>query len=150
MAKYFTLDELTYSATAVKKGIDNTPTEDAKNNLIELMEVLDGIREGWTEKCKENNWGSASIVVNSGYRCNALNKAVGGSQTSAHVLGTAADIEPKNGRNKEFYDYCKEYLRDKPFDQLINEKPINGIPSWIHIGLKNRNGEQRRMVFTIK
>ena len=149
MAKYFTLDELTYSATAVKKGIDNTPTEDAKNNLIELMEVLDGIREGWTEKCKENNWGSASIVVNSGYRCNALNKAVGGSQTSAHVLGTAADIEPKNGRNKEFYDYCKEYLRDKPFDQLINEKPRCDIPSWIHFGLKNSKGQQRGQIFTL-
>ena len=151
MAKYFTYGELTKSATADRLGIDNTPKEEyIQDNIIELMRVLDGIREGWTKKCKENYWGTAAIVVNSGYRCDALNKAIGGSKTSAHTLGTAADIEPKNQRNKEFFEYCKEYLDDKPFDQLINEKPVNGIPSWVHLGLKNRNGEQRRMVFTIK
>lgn len=152
MAKYFTLEELTYSATAVRKGIDNTPTENAKKNLIELMEVLDGIREAWTVICKDNNWGTAAIVVNSGYRCNALNKAIGGSKTSAHVIGSAVDFEPKNGRNKEFYDFLDTYLlvNDIMFDQLINEKPVNGIPSWVHLGLKNQKGEQRRTVFTIK
>ena len=150
MAKYFTIEELTYSATAVNKGIDNTPPEDVKNNLLELMEMLDGIREGWTDLCQTNDWGTGSIIVNSGYRCDALNKAIGGSKTSSHKLGTAADIEPKNQRNKEFYDYCKKYLEDKQFDQLINEKPVNGVPSWVHLGLKNGKGEQRRMVFTIK
>ena len=111
-----------------------------KKNLIELISVLDGIREGWTVLCNKNNWGTAAIVVNSGYRSDALNKAIGGSKTSAHSIGAAADIEPKNQRNKEFYEYCKEYL---------NEKPVKGIPSWVHIGIKNVKGEQRRMVFTI-
>lgn len=151
MGKYFSIEELTYSATAISKGIDNTPTStEVKNNLLELISVLDGIREGWTVLCEKNNWGTASVIVNSGYRSDALNKAIGGSKTSAHSIGAAADIEPKNQRNKEFYEYCKEYLEDKPFDQLINEKPVKGIPSWIHLGLKNRKGEQRRMVFTIK
>lgn len=151
MGKYFSIEELTYSATAISKGIDNTPTStEVKNNLLELIDVLDEIREGWTVLCKKNNWGTASVIVNSGYRCDALNKAIGGSKTSAHSIGAAADIEPKNQRNKEFYEYCKEYFEDKPFDQLINEKPVKGIPSWIHIGLRNRKGEQRRMVFTIK
>lgn len=150
MGKYFSVEELTHSATADKLKIDNTPTStEVKNNLLELISVLDGIREGWTVLCEKNNWGSASVIVNSAYRCDALNKAIGGSKTSAHVIGSAADIEPKNQRNKEFYEYCKEYLKDKPFDQLINEKPRCGIPSWIHIGLKNRKGEQRGQIFTL-
>lgn len=150
MGKYFSIEELTHSATADKLKIDNTPTStEVKNNLLELIDVLDGIREGWTVLCEKNNWGSASVIVNSAYRCDALNKAIGGSKTSAHVIGSAADIEPKNQRNKEFYEYCKEYLKDKPFDQLINEKPRCGIPSWIHIGLKNRFGQQRGQIFTL-
>ena len=150
MGKYFSVEELTHSATADKLKIDNTPTStEVKNNLLELISVLDGIREGWTVLCGKNNWGSASVIVNSAYRCDALNKAIGGSKTSAHVIGSAADIEPKNQRNKEFYEYCKEYLKDKPFDQLINEKPRCGIPSWIHIGLKNRFGQQRGQIFTL-
>lgn len=150
MGKYFSIEELTHSATADKLKIDNTPTStEVKNNLLELIDVLDGIREGWTVLCDKNNWGSASVIVNSAYRCDALNKAIGGSKTSAHVIGAAADIEPKNQRNKEFYEYCKEYLKDKPFDQLINEKPRCGIPSWIHIGLKNRFGQQRGQIFTL-
>jgi hypothetical protein len=153
MAKYFTYGELTRSATADRLGIDNTPKEEyIQDNIIELMRVLDGIREGWTKKCKENYWGSAAIVVNSGYRCDELNEAINGSKTSAHSIGAAADIEPVNGKNKEFLRFVEQYLLDNhiPFDQLINEKPVNGIPSWIHIGLKNREGKQRRMVFTKK
>ncbi|MEE0267151.1 MAG: D-Ala-D-Ala carboxypeptidase family metallohydrolase [Bacteroidales bacterium] len=153
MANYFTYGELTRSATADRLGIDNTPKEEyIQDNIIELMRVLDGIREGWTKKCKEECWGNAAIVVNSGYRCDAFNTAINGSKTSAHSIGSAADIEPVNGRNKEFLRFVEQYLLDNhiPFDQLINEKPVNGVPSWIHIGLKNREGKQRRMVFTIK
>lgn len=154
MSQYFTLDELTRSATADKLGIDNTPKEKyIQDNLIELIEVLDGLREAWTIMCEKNSWGNPAIVVNSGYRCDALNNAIGGSKTSVHSIGAAADIEPKNQRNKEFLRFLEQYLLDNhiPFDQLINEKPDkNGVPSWIHIGLKNRQGKQRRMVFAIK
>ena len=78
-------------------------------------------------------------MVNSGYRSEALNKAVKGSKTSEHMLGTAADIEPKNGRNKEFFEWMKTYVADKQFSQLINEYPDkNGCPSWIHISIRGR------------
>ena len=154
MAQYFTLEELTRSATADKLGIDNTPKEKyIQDNLIELMDFLDGVREAWTVMCEKNSWGTASIIVNCGYRCDALNEAVKGSKTSAHSIGAAADIEPKNQRNKEFLSFLEQYLLDNhiPFDQLLNKKPDkNGVPSWIHIGLKNRQGKQRRMVFAIK
>ena len=154
MSKYFTLDELTRSATADKLGIDNNPKEEyIKDNIIELIEVLDGVREAWTVKCEKECWGSPAIVVNSGYRCDALNNAIGGSKTSAHSIGAAADIEPKNQRNKEFLRFLEQYLLDNhiPFDQLLSEYPDkNGVPSWIHIGLKNRQCKQRRMVFAIE
>lgn len=154
MGQYFTLEELTRSATADKLGIDNTPKEEyIKDNITELIEVLDGVREAWTVMCEKNSWGTASIIVNCGYRCDALNKAIKGSKTSAHSIGAAADIEPKNQHNKEFLSFLEQYLLDNhiPFDQLISEKPDkNGVPSWIHIGLKNRQGKQRRMVFVIE
>lgn len=154
MSQYFTFSELTKSSTADKLGIDNTPKEEyIKDNITELIEVLDGVREAWTVMCEKNSWGTASIIVNCGYRCDALNEAVKGSKTSAHTIGAAADIEPKNQHNKEFLGFLEKYLLDNhiPFDQLISEKPDkNGVPSWIHIGLKNRQGKQRRMVFAIK
>ena len=154
MSQYFTLLELTKSSTADKLGIDNTPKEKyIQDNLIELMDFLDGVREAWTIMCEEKSWDNPAIIVNCGYRCDALNEAVKGSKTSAHTIGAAADIEPKNQRNKEFLKFLEQYLLDNhiPFDQLLNEKPDkNGVPSWIHIGLKNRQGKQRRMVFAIK
>lgn len=101
--KYFTIDELVRSDTAIIKHIDNTPSDDIKNNLIELIEnLLDPIREGWTEYCKINQLGSAGIRVNSGYRCKMLNKAVGGSNSSSHMTGFAVDIVPMNGQMRHF------------------------------------------------
>ena len=139
-SKYFTFNELTISDTAKKLKIDNEPKEEAtKDNIKELMRFLDGVREGWTKECKDKGYGDAAIVVNSGYRSEALNKAVNGSKTSEHLLGTAADIEPKNGRNKEFFEWLKTYLDDKQFSQLINEYPDkNGCPKWIHISIRGR------------
>ena len=139
-SKYFTFNELTRSDTANRLKIDNEPKEEAtKDNIKELMLFLDGVREGWTEECKDKGYGDPAIMVNSGYRSEALNKAVKGSKTSEHMLGTAADIEPKNGRNKEFFEGMKTYVADKQFSQLINEYPDkNGKPSWIHISIRGR------------
>lgn len=137
-SKYFTFNELTRSDTANRLKIDNEPKEEAtKDNIKELMLFLDGVREGWTEECKDKGYGDPAIMVNSGYRSEALNKAVKGSKTSEHMLGTAADIEPKNGRNKEFFEWMKTYVADKQFSQLINEYPDkNNCPSWIHISIR--------------
>ena len=76
--KYFTIKELCKSNTAIKYGIDNTPTPEVEQNLIALIEnVLDPLREAW----------GSPIIINSGYRCPILNKAVGGSKTSSHMSG---------------------------------------------------------------
>ena len=82
-SSYFTISELTASATAQREGIDNRPTESAYHLLHVLVEqLLDPIREAWGEP----------IVVSSGYRCKELNALVGGAKNSHHMLGCAADI----------------------------------------------------------
>lgn len=151
MGKYFTIRELCKSAKADELGIANIPNEEEIKHLEELIEVIDRIREEWTEVCEKNGWGRAAIRTNSGFRCEALNKAVGGSNTSAHRIGYAIDFEPINQHNEEFYEFLIEFLKENniKFDQLINEKPRCGIPSWIHFGLKNRKGEQRGQIFTL-
>ena len=81
--KYFCVEEMISSATALREGIDNSPTESAYHLLHVLVEqLLDPIREAWGEP----------IVVSSGYRCPELNALVGGAQHSHHLLGCAADL----------------------------------------------------------
>lgn len=148
--KYFTISELTRSDTASIKKIDNTPNKEITEHLIELVEkLLDPLRSAWAEYCDVNRLGNPAISVNSGYRCNELNKAVGGSLTSAHLTGYAADISPINGNMKVFQSWIAEAIEEFDFDQLIYERPKNGIASWIHLGLKNKDGMQRRQKFTI-
>ena len=133
--KYFTLTELTKSATAMRKKIDNTPTEAVKKNLTALVDkVLDPLREAWGQP----------IVVSSGYRSPKLNRAVGGVASSQHLLGQAADIHTvsdKPSENKKLYDLIKKLKL--PVDQCINEYGYN----WIHISYGPRN---RRSYFSIK
>lgn len=151
MGKYFTISELCESDKADELGIINVPNEEETKHLEELIEVCDKIREAWTELCEKNGWGRPSIRTNSGFRCEALNKAVGGKKSSAHRIGYAIDFEPNNQRNKEFFEFLSEWLRENniPFDQLINEKPKCGVPSWLHFGLKNSQGLQRKQIFTL-
>ena len=139
MSKYFSLKELIASTEAYKRKIDNTPGEEEKEHLEELMEFLDGIRSAW---------GSA-IIVTSGYRCPQLNEKVGGSKKSAHQAGYAVDCVPANNKKKKFFEFCKEYLKDRDFDELLFEKNNSGS-IWIHIALKSIDGKQRRKIRTLE
>lgn len=125
--KYFTLEELTRSDTASIKHIDNTPDESITEHLIELVE--NPIRERWAKYCDDNQLGNAGIRISSGFRNKELNKAVGGSSTSAHLTGYAADISPINGNMKVFQSWIAEAIEEFDFDQLIYERPRNGIAS---------------------
>ncbi len=150
MGKYFTISELCESDKADELGIVNIPNEEETKHLEELIEVCDKIREAWTELCEKNGWGRPSIRTNSGFRCEALNKAVGGKETSEHRLGYAIDFEPNNQRNKEFWDFMVDYVKTNNinFSQLINEKPRNGIPSWVHFSINGKKG-YRKQIFTL-
>ena len=84
--KYFKIEELTHRLTAKAHSIANVPTAEAEKNLEQLVcKVLDPLRERW----------GVPIYVNSGYRCPALNAKVGGSPTSYHLRGMAADISSR-------------------------------------------------------
>ena len=135
MPKYFKMQEMTYSLTAYKYKIDNTPPEEVKINLEELMEFLDGVRKAW---------GSA-IIVTSGYRCEELNQKVGGSKNSAHKYGWGVDMKPANNKLMKFFEFMKEYLKDKAFDECILETNSQG-GVWCHFALKGKDGRQRRKI----
>jgi hypothetical protein len=131
--KYFTIEELTRSTTARLRGIDNTPSQQVIDNLNALVDnVLDPLREAWGKP----------LHVNSGYRCRALNKAVGGVPASQHMRGEAADITAgSKDANRELYSLLKRL--NLPVDQAINEKDF----SWIHVSYGPRH---RRHFFAIR
>lgn len=149
--KYFTLEELTASVTARRLGLDNTPTPEHRCNIeMFVAQLLDPMRSAWVAKCANDKLGSNAINVTSGYRAFRLNAAVGGSKTSAHCVGFAADLVPANGRLAEFKKFCREWLKGKPFDQMISEdENAAGVPRWIHIGYKDQQGGQRRKLLSM-
>ena len=144
--KYFTLQEFVNSSTAKKLNISNNPEQWQIDNINELVDnLLDPLREDWGKYCLTNNLGKQGIRINGGVRSVALNNAVGGSKTSAHMIGSAADIVPVNGKMKEFKTFCVNWLKNKTFDQFISENENSeGVPAWIHLGYKNSNNKQRK------
>lgn len=145
--------ELTASATARSKGLDNTPTAEHRRNIeMTVAQLLDPLREAWAVKCANNpGWGTPALLVTSGYRGFALNKAVGGSATSAHCVGYAFDLVPRNGRLADFKRFCRAWLKGRAFDQMISEEENDaGMPRWVHLGYKNRQGGQRRQLLSMR
>lgn len=119
--KYFSFQEFERSETAYRHGIDNTLPDKLKGNVAALVDkVLDPLREAWGKP----------ITITSGYRCAALNKAVGGSATSHHCKGMAADLTTGNRvENRRIFQLIIDL--GLPFTQLIDEKNF----SWVHVSL---------------
>lgn len=132
--KYFTVAEFVRSETADRRGIDNRlPKELLPNVQALITNVLDPLREAWGKP----------ITVTSGYRCEALNKAVGGSATSDHMKGCAADITAGSRKeNKRLFYLIQELGLD--FNQLIDEKNF----SWVHVSYRN-DGNNRKQVLSL-
>lgn len=129
--KYFTLKELTKSSTAIRYKVDNTPSKEQKTNLITLVDkILDPLREAYGKP----------IIVNSGFRNPKVNSLVGGSKSSQHMSGQAADIQTvpdTKEENKKLFELIQKL--NLPFDQLINESDY----SWVHVSYSPLN---RRIV----
>jgi len=125
----FSLHELSKSETALRMGFDNTPTPEAEANLKALCEhVLQPIRDHYGK----------GVKVNSAYRSPESNAAVGGSKTSDHCKGMAADIEIPGVPNAELAEYIKA---NHKFTQLILEFYTPGIPDsgWVHVSYDQSN-----------
>ena len=140
--KYFSIEELTKSATAKRLGIDNTPSDNIKKNLtLFINTVLDPIREDW----------GGPIIVSSGYRCPELNRAVGGAKTSGHQYGYCADLQVKGGMKKvrELANFIFEWMKDHKmkFDELLFEH--SGGVTWLHFCWIGKDGKQRMKCFDI-
>ena len=133
ISDHITYAEAIHSNTAKRKQIDNTPNE----KQIEAMKLL---AEKVFEPLRE--WVGGPIKVNSFFRSEALNEAIGGSGTSQHCKGQAIDIDDVYGRktNAEMYHWIKENL---DFDQMIWEFGTDTQPNWVHISFiseeENRN-----------
>ena len=134
LSKHFTVEEFTRSSTASQRGIDNKIPEQLIPALRNLCEtVLEPLREQVNEP----------VTISSGYRCPALNKVVGGKNTSQHMKGEACDI----------YHHDKEKLRkwfailmDGDFDQLIFERNRRSGSCWIHVSCKLDTSLNRHQV----
>lgn len=138
--RYFELSEFIASTTAKKKGIDNTPTFEVVEHLDELVEkILDPLRAAY----------GMPINVTSGYRCPALNKAVGGVSDSVHQLGYAADLQV-GGSFTKFRDFVVNWAKTNKvkFDQILLETNGKG-DKWVHIGLYNNYKQQRGQIKVI-
>lgn len=72
---------------------------------------------------------------------------MGGSKTSSHLIGYRVDLIPVNGKMDAFKKFIIDYTKNKMFDQCIVEK--SGKTEWVHIGLYNLKGQQRKMIFNI-
>ena len=134
LTKHFTLEELCASATAKARGIQNKPNAQQIISLVYLAAyVLEPLREAMHEP----------IPISSGFRCEQLNRAVGGVSNSQHMKGQAADLciggDMKKGR--KWFDFIKTHLN---FDQLIWEHSSNGT-YWVHVSFVHPDfGRNRR------
>ena len=133
---HFTIEELYASETAKRLGIDNKPSVQKMINLVYLAaNVLEPLRVAMGEPVK----------INSGYRCEKLNKAVGGVYNSQHLKGQAADIciDGDMAKGRRWFNYIRDHLN---FDQLIWEHDKSGT-YWIHVSFVYPDfGKNRRQV----
>lgn len=130
LSEHFTLEELSYSATAVRKGLDNTPPESIIANMTLVAEALEKVRAHFGQP----------IHITSCYRSPSVNVAVGGSMTSAHRFGLAADFEVNGVPNIEVCRAIPGILPD--FDQVIYEF---GPTGWVHLGLSHDKGRAEEL-----
>jgi zinc D-Ala-D-Ala carboxypeptidase len=139
LSNNLTLAEVVKSNTAIRRGIDNTPTDAHIENLKYVAEkVFQPLREHF----------GVPIYISSGYRSKALNEAIGGSKTSFHSHGMALDLD-QDGRNRgvsnaDVFYYIKNNL---PFSELIWEFGTEDNPNWVHVAIaKGREDEKNAKI----
>lgn len=123
----FTLNEVTRSATASSRGIDNSIPLGYRYNVGRTAEMMEHVRAFL---------GGDSITITSWFRCPMLNAAIGGSETSRHPEGLAVDWKPTVLLLEEAFERLAAWAM--PFDQLILEGTKDGA-GWIHLGLSSKN-----------
>lgn len=136
LSEHFTLGELCRSQTAVQHGVPNIPLKVHITKLRNLCEkVLEPVRQHFNEP----------LYVNSGYRCEYVNRLVGGVPYSQHTKGEAADVSLRGmdvaRRLRTYFDWMQGHV---PYDQLILER--KGNVWWIHVSCRLDTRQNRRQV----
>jgi hypothetical protein len=129
LTENFTLSEMTKSETALRHDMDNSPDQTAISNLQALaVHVLQPVRDHYGK----------GVKVNSGFRHPDVNAKVGGSKTSDHCKGMAADIEIPGVPNAELAEWIRSNLL---FTQVILEFYTQGVPDsgWVHVSYDHEN-----------
>lgn len=130
LSKHFTLDEFTFSQTAVRNGLDNTPSPAVIANLQNLCNnLLEPLRER-----------VGPIRITSGYRSSLVNSRVGGAANSQHLYGEAADIVVPG---MSVYDVACLVRDEFNYDQVIQE-----FGRWTHVSLRMLPSQNRKMPLT--
>tara|TARA_R110002012_G_scaffold49258_1_gene127484 strand:- start:209 stop:679 length:471 start_codon:yes stop_codon:yes gene_type:complete len=140
ISKHISEKEATKSITAMRLGIANTPDGNILTNMKLVSEnVFEPLRK----------WVGGAIKINSFYRSEALNKAIGGSSKSQHCEGKAMDIDDIYGHktNAEMFNYIKENLN---FDQMIWEFGDSTNPDWVHVSYVSDSVNRNRILKAVR
>lgn len=137
LTEHFTLDEMMRTGV---KGVNNMPTQEALSNLRRVCQWLERLRSEWNRRYGE---GDDPVVVSSGYRSEAVNRAVGGAKGSNHLKGCAADIRVAG--KEQLLRYAVILLdisdeRDEPFDELLLEHKGNSY--WLHFAVRPKDNRR--------
>ena len=124
------------SNTALRKGIDNTPNRYEQTNMeVTAEKIFEPLRK----------WVGGPIKINSFYRCEELNRTIGGSSKSQHCQGRAIDLDDTFGykSNAAMFDYIRNNLS---FDQLIWEFGDDNNPAWVHVSYVSEDQNRVRVM----
>ncbi len=141
LSPHFTLEEMTKNS----KGLENVPNEEQVSNLRRVCRWLERLRKRWNDIYGD---GDDGIIINSAFRSEAVNKAVGGSPTSNHLSGCAADIRCIGPKQAFCYATLMLDIFDlarQDFDELLIETKGRGV-WWLHFAVRPKNN-RRRMNF---
>ena len=140
ISKHISDKEGSYSATALRRGLDNTPNVDHLKCMMDIAAyVFEPLRE----------WVGGPIKINSFFRGESVNTAIGGSKRSQHMKGQAMDIDDTFGykTNAEMYHYIKDNL---VFDQMIWEFGDDDNPNWIHVSFVTHRLNRKRLTIAYR
>ena len=140
ISEHISKKEATFSATATRKGIKNEPGEYELQNMELIAEkVFEPLRKAV----------NGPIKINSFFRSEELNKAIGGSGKSQHCQGRAMDLDDTYGymSNADMYNYIKNNL---DFDQMIWEFGTDSNPDWVHVSYVDSDSNRKRCLKAYK
>ena len=140
ISNHISYKEGTYSNTAIRRGIENTPNEEQLSNMrLIANEIFEPLRA----------YVGGPIKINSFFRSPELNTAIGGSSKSQHCKGQAIDLDDTFGNmtNAEMYEFIKEHL---DFDQIIWEFGDDKNPNWVHVSYVSPEENRNRCLLAYK